>query len=171
VVIAIIGLLSTLAVVSLNGARAKARDAKRLSDVKQISTLIEMAATNNPSGSYGDVASAVFPTTCDTIAVDFRLPANACVIAGTDIAAITDPSAAYAAVTPNVCADGSAGVCNYTLTLAEYNSVALAVDTDDYEICFYLENGFNGGQPGSYSISKGGIIKDTCCSAADACNN
>lgn len=42
VVIAIIGLLSTLAVVALNNARSKSRDAKRLSDVKQIQTALEL---------------------------------------------------------------------------------------------------------------------------------
>lgn len=42
VVIAIIGLLSTLAVVALNSARAKARDAKRVADVKQMQTALEL---------------------------------------------------------------------------------------------------------------------------------
>jgi len=42
VVIAIIGLLSTLAVVSLNNARTKSRDAKRVSDIKQIQTGLEL---------------------------------------------------------------------------------------------------------------------------------
>lgn len=42
VVIAIIGLLSTLAVVSLGTARSKARDARRISDVKQIQTALEL---------------------------------------------------------------------------------------------------------------------------------
>ncbi|MFH1610960.1 MAG: prepilin-type N-terminal cleavage/methylation domain-containing protein [Patescibacteria group bacterium] len=42
VVIAIIGLLATLAVVALNNARAKSRDARRISDVKQIQTALEM---------------------------------------------------------------------------------------------------------------------------------
>lgn len=42
VVIAIIGLLSTLAVVALNNARLKSRDAKRVSDVKQIQTAVEL---------------------------------------------------------------------------------------------------------------------------------
>ena len=42
VVIAIIGLLSTLAVVALNNARQKARDAKRVSDIKQIQTALEL---------------------------------------------------------------------------------------------------------------------------------
>ncbi|MBI4122711.1 MAG: type II secretion system protein [Parcubacteria group bacterium] len=42
VVIAIIGILSTLAVVSLNNAREKSRDAKRVSDVKQVQTALEL---------------------------------------------------------------------------------------------------------------------------------
>ncbi|MCK4553352.1 prepilin-type N-terminal cleavage/methylation domain-containing protein [Candidatus Parcubacteria bacterium] len=42
VVIAIIGLLSTLAVVALNNARQKSRDAKRVSDIKQIQTALEL---------------------------------------------------------------------------------------------------------------------------------
>lgn len=42
VVIAIIGLLSTLAVVSLNNARKKSRDAKRVSDIKQIQSALEL---------------------------------------------------------------------------------------------------------------------------------
>lgn len=47
VVIAIIGLLSTLAVVALGSAREKARDAKRLSDLKQVQTALELFYTDN----------------------------------------------------------------------------------------------------------------------------
>lgn len=42
VVIAVIGLLSTIVMVSLNKARAKARDAKRKTDLKQLQTAVEM---------------------------------------------------------------------------------------------------------------------------------
>ena len=42
VVIAIIGLLSTLSILALNQARARARDAKRIADVRQIQTALEM---------------------------------------------------------------------------------------------------------------------------------
>lgn len=41
VVIAVIGLLASVILVSLNSARAKARDARRRTDLKQISTAIE----------------------------------------------------------------------------------------------------------------------------------
>ena len=47
VVISIIGLLSTLAIVSLNGARAKARDAKRMNDLKIISDALERYNIDN----------------------------------------------------------------------------------------------------------------------------
>ena len=50
VVIAIIGLLSTLAVVALNNARMKARDARRVADIKQIQTALELYF--NDVGSY-----------------------------------------------------------------------------------------------------------------------
>lgn len=50
VVIAIIGILSTLAVISLNNAREKSRDAKRISDIKQIQTALELYYNDN--GGY-----------------------------------------------------------------------------------------------------------------------
>jgi len=50
VVIAIIGLLSTLSIIALNQARARSRDARRLADVKQIQTALEMYYSD--MGSY-----------------------------------------------------------------------------------------------------------------------
>ncbi|MFH0923403.1 MAG: prepilin-type N-terminal cleavage/methylation domain-containing protein [Candidatus Falkowbacteria bacterium] len=58
VVIAIIGLLSTLAVVALNNARQKARDARRVSDVKQIQTALELYY-NDEGGYPATVATAI----------------------------------------------------------------------------------------------------------------
>ncbi len=64
VVIAIIGLLSTLAVVALGNARQKARDARRLSDLKQLQTALELYYTDQtayPAGSavtLGDATHA-----------------------------------------------------------------------------------------------------------------
>ncbi len=42
VVIAIIGILATIAVISLYNTRAKARDAKRVADIKQVQTALEL---------------------------------------------------------------------------------------------------------------------------------
>jgi general secretion pathway protein G len=57
VVIAIIGLLSTLAVVALNSARQKSRDSKRVADVKQIQTALELYFAD--LNGYPAAASAV----------------------------------------------------------------------------------------------------------------
>jgi type II secretion system protein G len=50
VVIAIIGLLSTLAVVALNSARQKSRDSKRVADIKQIQTALELYFADSVNG-------------------------------------------------------------------------------------------------------------------------
>lgn len=61
VVIAIIALLSTLSVVALNSARVKSRDARRLSDIKQLRTALEMYFDANltypqkSSSTLGDI--------------------------------------------------------------------------------------------------------------------
>ena len=47
VVIAIIGILSSVVLASLNSARRKARDAKRISDIKQIQLALEMYYDDN----------------------------------------------------------------------------------------------------------------------------
>jgi general secretion pathway protein G len=57
VVIAIIGLLSTLAVVALNSARQRSRDAKRVSDIRQIQTALELAYSE--VNSYPVAATAI----------------------------------------------------------------------------------------------------------------
>ncbi len=67
VVIAIIGLLSTLAVVALNNARQKARDSKRVSDIKQIQTALELYF--NDKNSYPNGTSAVLGDT-DYVCLD-----------------------------------------------------------------------------------------------------
>ena len=50
VVVAIIGMLSSVVLASLNTARGNARDARRLSDIKQIHTALELF--QNTFGSY-----------------------------------------------------------------------------------------------------------------------
>lgn len=58
VVIAIIGILATIGLVALNGAREKARDATRKSDLSQVKTALVL---------YADDNSAAYPgTTCNS---------------------------------------------------------------------------------------------------------
>lgn len=49
VVIAIIGILSSVVLASLNSARVKGRDARRISDVKQLQLALELYYDNNQS--------------------------------------------------------------------------------------------------------------------------
>jgi len=61
VVIAIIGILASIVLSSLNGARAKGRDAKRVSDIKELQLALELyydANSNYPTGN-GTVASTL----------------------------------------------------------------------------------------------------------------
>ena len=57
VVISIIGLLSTISVVALNGARKKSRDAKRIADIDNTQTALELYF--NDYGAYPKATSEV----------------------------------------------------------------------------------------------------------------
>lgn len=64
VVIAIIGILAAVVLVSLNSARTKARDSRRLADIRQLMTGMELFYNDN--GSYPDQSAALAnPTTTD----------------------------------------------------------------------------------------------------------
>ncbi|MBD3247827.1 prepilin-type N-terminal cleavage/methylation domain-containing protein [Candidatus Falkowbacteria bacterium] len=58
VVIAIIGILSTLSVIALNNARQKSRDARRVADVKQVQTALELYF--NDESRYPDPTDVTF---------------------------------------------------------------------------------------------------------------
>ncbi len=74
VVIAIIGLLASVVLVALNGARQKSRDAKRVADMNQISKAMELFFNSNFSypttptgvaaGAYGVLTSPAAGATC-----------------------------------------------------------------------------------------------------------
>src|SRR6185436_4911938 len=58
VVIAIIGILSSVVLASLNSARKKGRDARRISDVKQIQLALEVYYDTNQSYPAGGGAAS-----------------------------------------------------------------------------------------------------------------
>lgn len=63
VVISIIGLLASVVLVSLNSARAKGRNVKRLADMKQLQTALDLYYDKNnkypgDTGSYGEAESS-----------------------------------------------------------------------------------------------------------------
>ncbi|MEK7645104.1 MAG: type II secretion system protein [Patescibacteria group bacterium] len=111
VVIAIIGILSSVVLASLNTARAKGRDARRVSDIKQIQLALEL---------YADQNLGRYPTTLCT--------GTGCV-APTYISTLpTDPSAgasyAYAALGATSCTGYHLGA------ILEQNNPTLTGDAD-----------------------------------------
>ena len=68
VVIAIIGILSSVVLASLNSAREKSRDARRLSDVKQLQLALELFFDSN--GAYPSSTSALAPDFIGSVPVD-----------------------------------------------------------------------------------------------------
>lgn len=70
VVIAIIGILSTLSVIALNNARQKSRDARRVADVKQVQTALELYYNDEnqyPTDvTFDGTSSIVGPTSSTT---------------------------------------------------------------------------------------------------------
>lgn len=64
VVIAIIGILAAVVLVSLNSARAKSRDARRLADVRQLMTALELFYNDNggyPAATAAQTVGGVTP--------------------------------------------------------------------------------------------------------------
>lgn len=59
VVIAIIGLLASVVLLALNSARAKSRDAKRLADVRQLASALELYFNDN--SGYPSALTALVP--------------------------------------------------------------------------------------------------------------
>ena len=131
VVIAIIGLLSTLAVVALNNAREKSRDAKRVSDIKQIQTALELY--------FGDQDE--YPPGTPTLN-----PILACLGSTSGFAATCTGATYMAQVPSNPSPNGTA-----------YTYAAAATDASTYTINFTLEAGAGGLVAGNYNATPGGI--------------
>ena len=114
VVIAIIGILSSVVLASLNSARKKARDARRLVDIKQVQTALDLyfdANSKYPAGGYSDLSSSL-------VSENF-IPALP-----------SDPLAGGQAY--QYCADSATDATTYNLaaTLEESSNPALNSDAD-----------------------------------------
>jgi prepilin-type N-terminal cleavage/methylation domain-containing protein len=67
VVIAIIGILASIVLVSLSGARNKAKDARIQADLSQTRSIAEMVMDDSTTG-YTDLCDSVTPVLCSTLA-------------------------------------------------------------------------------------------------------
>lgn len=129
VVIAIIGLLSTLAVVALTSARTKARDSKRVADMKQVQTAMELYYSAN--NTYPTCSGLV--STCTALAPDY-LPG---------VASLKDPGGVATA-----CGDPALGKCNYAFGTAA---------AGEYEVNFWLEGATGDLAAGAHTITPAGM--------------
>lgn len=121
VVIAIIGLLATIAVVALSAARRSSRDAKRIADVRQTQTGLELY--------FNDKLK--YPTCTTLIRVAALSTATGQCAAGLEgflagLTSITDPS-----TTATACSGTSSAVCDYG-----FSGDALGAS---YSVYFYME--------------------------------
>ena len=150
VVIGIIGVLATISVASLNSARQKARDTRRITDVKQMSTILEAEDASTPGRALEGCESDLELTSLCTG------PG-----AAAELAKLKDPAPKDATT---ACPDGDAGGdtgkgCNYSISSADGSAGA---KTNDYEICFNLESGGAGLGKGLNSVTVGGILRADC---------
>ena len=128
--IAIIGILATLATVSLNSARSKARDAKRISDLKQMGSAMELYNTDNNTYVGGCVAGV--------IAAGSFTPTTSCLASGgasayISWATIKDPQ------TPVTCATSAPSEANKC-----YMATKIISAPETFAFCAYFENANSG---------------------------
>jgi len=144
IVVAIMGILSAVVLSSLGTAREKARDARRVMDVKDMAKILVENSDNgnNALGTCtdGDVANTcIFPAIGGTaIFTDYNDPSNA----------------------TGACTNTSTSDCNYSIS----NSTGTGnPGTENWQICFYLEYGSAGMPAGPTSlVGPIGILVDGC---------
>ena len=144
VVIGIIGVLATISVASLNSARQKARDTRRITDVKQMATILEAEDASIPDQALVGCTTAAKKTT------DCTAPGAISQFPG-----IKDPRFSDKAA----CASANKTDCAYAISTA---GGLTASKTSDYQICFYLESAGGGLGKGLHRITINGLLEDNC---------
>jgi prepilin-type N-terminal cleavage/methylation domain-containing protein len=147
VVISIIGLLSTLAVVALNNARVRSRDAARMANIQQLQTALQLYYDANntwdfPSQSTcGNATNNIVYSNCGSTGAnglgDFM-----------QVAVIKDPLSTASAACPN---SGSfpAGGCQIAFTAATTSTA--------FNIGFCIETGQSNLAAGCHALTQSGL--------------
>ncbi|MFA5420441.1 MAG: type II secretion system protein [Patescibacteria group bacterium] len=132
VVIAIIGILATLAIVALQQARKNARDAKRIADVRQMQTALELFFNDNQ-----------------------YYPAE--VVAGDEIAT---GGVVYMQIVPTAPTPADGTTCNSTTNAYSYvpTGTTAGAGYASYEINFCLGGVTGGLDAGKKQATPGGIL-------------
>ncbi len=126
VVIAVIGILASIVLVSVNGGRAQARDAKRVEDLQSIlkNIIITQGLSSIPLGCSNPAGTNLI---------------TACTL----LAGFTDPSGIVS------CSKTTPRLCQFTV----FDPGANALATDNFEVCAYLESGTGPYSAGNVQIN------------------
>ncbi|MBI2644961.1 type II secretion system protein [Candidatus Uhrbacteria bacterium] len=148
IVIAIIGILSSIAVVSVGNVRRLARDSKRLADMRQLQTGLEMYFNENnayPLGSAIDTAT--------TLGSDVNYVALCNTNAGFSTIALCGNNTMYLA---KVAANPVPGGANYSYTSAN-GDLGNANRPRTFTVTFSLESAIAGYAAGAHELSQLGM--------------
>lgn len=155
VVIAIIGILASIILVSLNGARGKARDAQRVANLQEANKILLGDAT------YGDSSTAITGCTgAHSSLIGCLGPGGAA-----QFATLKDPSSATACV-PSVSAP-TGGACQYSISRIDGSANPTY---SNWQVVTYLETGagnYTGSQyvcisSATSTIMAGGLSANVC---------
>ena len=151
VVVGIYILLFVFVVIARQTTRAESRDVQRLSDARQMSSIIENQYIDTPNEMLFGCSSL------------YAL-VNTCTGPGkiSQLKDLKDPSAGSSNPCKGISSGfASQGVCGYSISNMEGNGSA---STDSYQICFFIERGgkIQGFSKGLYRIETGGILKQGC---------
>jgi prepilin-type N-terminal cleavage/methylation domain-containing protein len=165
VVVAIIGILSTIGLVALNGARGKARDAKRASDIRQYALAFE---------SYGDGAGSYTPThtTCAFATKRASTCQNLMDFFGSGSTAPEDPTGTAVMAPLAACTGYTIDACKtvagwtatpttqgpiwYTIAFAD--ELSGGTGSNGYALGISMEAGTSGYTKGFHLLTNGGTV-------------
>ncbi len=133
VVVAIIGLLATLSVLALGSARVRARDAKRLADIKTVQTALELYSNDRGGYPVGQAGAGVPQVELGS--------SDAAVLTSSGFERTPTPGATvYLAQVPGD-PQRVASSFLYVARMPDYTTGCTAGPCDNFTVLFWLEGG------------------------------